>query len=97
MLEPKLECDSNATFRHKTESRQLIRREMRQFRELFRRWVEVDVGIHHKHLSARENQARHGAVNGRPRPVPDHLIDIVQMPRRGADGSADHSIRFALF
>src|ERR1700689_1872373 len=47
--------------------------------------------------SAGEYQSGHRTVHGGSWAVSDHFIDVVQVPRGGGDGSANHSISLAFF
>ena len=54
------------------------------------------MSIDDEHLPPWKYQPAHGAIHVDSRGSPDDLIDVVQMPRGGADRPADQAVRLAL-
>ena len=73
----------------------LARGHLRDFGELLGRRVVVHVGVHQKHLPARQHQRVHGRVAGGARALADHLVDVLQMHGVGAPGAADEAFHIA--
>ena len=83
-------------FRHQAEALHHFRRAQRDLRQFRGGGVQVDVRIDDEHLARRQYQRVHRGVHRGSRRLADHAVDVLQVPGRGADGSADHAVGVAL-